>query len=301
MARWFNALVARVALPAVPEPILWPFARRYVAGKTLDEACRCVRRLMDLGCCATLDILGEEITDPAETRRIAGLYVEALDRIASEGLDSNVSLKPTAMGLRVDPDLCAENMRTVVQAAGERDNFVRFDMEDTSCVDPTLALYRRLRSEGYDNIGIVLQSRLRRTLGDVDAMADLRPIYRLCKGIYEEPPETAWQHDEAVNGNYSLALETMLRGGSYVGIATHDERLVWAAERLIRELKVDKEAYEFQMLLGVSGRLRKVLVSQGHKMRVYVPYGGLWRDYSVRRLQANPKLVGQIMGNLFDR
>lgn len=300
MGRLHHTLVARM-LPAVPAPILWRFSRRYIAGSTLEDAARLIRDLNDEGCAATLDVLGEDVNDPEETRRNAALYREALERIAAEDLDANISVKLTAMGLEVDRQLCIENVRGILETARGYENFVRFDMEDASTTDATLDVYRHLRVEGWDELGLVLQSRLRRTLDDIDALKDLHPNYRLCKGIYLEPIEIAWQHPEAVNRNFIRALEVMLEQGCYVGIATHDERLVWEALALIDRHGLSRDDYEFQMLLGVAEDLRRVLVDQGHRMRVYIPYGEHWRAYSLRRLRENPEIVGHILSNLFSR
>ena len=201
-------------------------------------------------------------------------------------------MKLTALGLKIDLDLCRALLREVVEDAASRDTFVRIDMEDSSCTDDTIALYRDLRETGRDNVGIVLQSRLKRSLADVDAVADLRPNVRLCKGIYVEPPAIAYQTREHVRESYLQVLDALLEGGSYVGIATHDE---WLIERsLPRVAGLGRKEYELQMLLGVREERASSLVADGHRVRIYVPYGQKWYEYSLRRLQENPALAGMI-------
>src|SRR5918912_2760818 len=206
-------------LPAVPRPLVQRLAERYIAGSTLSDACRVVERLNREGKMATIDVLGEEITQPDEARAIAAAYRDVFETIERQQLDSNVSVKLTALGLKLDYELCRENLESVVREAARRSNFVRIDMEDSSCTDDTLRLYRGLRRTGLDNVGVVLQAYLRRTLDDVAALADLRPSVRLVKGIYVEPFQIAYQGDEEIRENYVEALEALLDNGCYVGIA----------------------------------------------------------------------------------
>jgi proline dehydrogenase len=212
-----------------------------------------------------------------------------------------VSVKPTALGLKLDLDLCRDNLRTVVADAAKRSNFVRIDMEDSSTTDETLLLYRELRKEGFDNLGVVLQATLRRTLADIRALADLQPSARLCKGIYVEPEEVAFRAFEAVRANFVRALEALLDAGCYVGVATHDRWLVDQGRRLVRERGLAAGEYEFQMLLGVRPELGDELVAEGHPLRIYVPFGRHWYEYSLRRLQENPKIAGYIAGDTVGR
>jgi len=282
------------ALPAVPRPVVKRLSSRYIAGTTLTEACDVVRVLNAQGKEATLDVLGEEVTLREEATGLRDVYRRALDTIDEEGLRSNVSVKLTALGLKLDVGLCRSNLIALVEEAAPFGNFVRIDMEDSSTTSETLALYRGLREEGHENLGVVLQSALKRTLADIEALADLKPNVRVCKGIYVEPSEIAYQDDEIVRLNFLDALEALFDLGSYVGIATHDDWLIGEALALVERRKLAEDAYEFQMLLGVRPERGDELVREGHRLRVYVPFGRRWYEYSVRRLQENPKLAGYV-------
>ena len=270
------------------------FSARYIAGATLDDAVRCVEKLNGEGMLATIDVLGEEITHEDEARAITQAYRDVFEEIEHRRLDANVSVKLTALGLELSYDLCRENLVDVVLHAASYGNFVRIDMEDSSTTDETLRLYRELRESGHDNVGVVLQARLRRTLGDVRSLADLRPNVRLCKGIYVEPPSLAFTDAEAVRASFVRSLDALLDAGAYVGVATHDEWLLGEALRRIEERGLDRGAYEFQMLLGVRESRAGELVAAGHRLRVYVPFGKHWYGYSLRRLQENPAMAGTI-------
>jgi proline dehydrogenase len=283
-------------LPAVPKPVVQRFSSRYIAGAALEDAIRVVRSLNDGGKLATIDVLGEEIAREADARAIAQAYRDVFDAIEREGLDSNVSVKLTGLGLKLSYELCRENLESIV--AGGR--FVRIDMEDSSTTDDTLRLYRELRSAGYDNVGVVLQARLRRTLDDVRELADLRPNVRLCKGIYVEPASLAFTDYEAVRANFVRSQRALAEiDGAHVAIATHDE---WLIRQALEDLP---PSYEFQMLLGVRERRASELVAAGHRLRVYVPYGDRWYEYSLRRLQENPAMAMTIaraaVGRVFGR
>jgi proline dehydrogenase len=281
-------------LPAVPKPVVQLFSSRYIAGSTLADAVECVRQLNAGGAMATVDVLGEEITREDETRAIAQAYRDVFAAIDKASLDSNVSVKLTALGLELSYDLCRENLVDVVRIAAGYRNFVRIDMEDSSTTDDTLRLYRELREDGHDNVGVVLQARLRRTLGDVHALADLEPSVRLCKGIYLEPRTVAFGDDEAVRANFVRCLEALLEAGCYVGVATHDEWLIGESLARTSQRGLGPLEYELQMLLGVREERREELVAEGHRLRVYVPFGEYWYGYSVRRLQENPAMAGTI-------
>ena len=228
-------------------------------------------------------------------------YLDVFADIQQCGLQSGVSVKLTALGLKLDYDVCRANLETVVSDAESRGNFVRIDMEDTSTTDDTLRLYRELRAAGRDNVGIVLQAMLRRTLADIGALTDLRPSVRLCKGIYIEPPDRAYREFGAVHANYVRALEALLDAGCYVGIATHDEWLVEQARRTVVERGLASDTYEFQMLLGVRSALGDRLVREGHRLRIYVPFGRHWYAYSLRRLQENSKIAAYIAADTVGR
>ena len=281
-------------LPAVPKPVVQLFSSRYIAGATLQEAADCVRELNSGGKMATVDVLGEEITREEETREIAQAYRDVFAAIHDAHLESNVSVKLTALGLGLSYDLCRENLLDVVRTAAGYGNFVRIDMEDSSTTDDTLRLYRELREDGHDNLGVVLQARLRRTLDDVQALSDLRPSVRLCKGIYLEPGTIAFTEYEAVRANFLRGLDALFEAGCYVGVATHDEWLIEESLTRISARGLGSLEYELQMLLGVREERRDELVEQGHRLRVYVPFGEHWYRYSLRRLQENPAMAGTI-------
>jgi proline dehydrogenase len=281
-------------LPAVPRPIVKRLSERYIAGPELSDACRVVTRLNAARKMGTIDVLGEEITSSEEATALLEEYEDVFDTIEQTGLDSNVSVKLTGLGLKLDRDLCRDNLATLVRWAAERGNFVRIDMEDSSTTADTLAIYRELRGAGLDNVGVVLQAYMRRTLEDVAALADLRPNVRVCKGIYVEPAEVAYQGYDTVRFNFAEALSALLAADAYVAVATHDEWVVAEALHLFEEREVPVDRYEFQLLLGVREDLGDELVREGHRVRIYVPFGRQWYEYSVRRLQENPKIAGYI-------
>ena len=288
-------------LPAVPKSVVQQLSRRYIAGPELKDARETVRRLNAERKMATIDVLGEEIRNEEEAAAIVRAYLDVFADIERCDLDSNVSIKLSALGLKLGYDICRANLEMVVADAASRGNFVRIDMEDSSTTDDTLHLYRELRAAGHDNVGVVLQATLRRTLSDIQQLADLRPSVRLCKGIYVEPPEIAYRDFGAVRANYVRSLDALLDAGCYVGIATHDEWLVAEGKRIAGECGLAPEDYEFQMLLGVRPELGDRLVREGHRLRVYVPFGRHWYEYSMRRLQENPKIAGYIAADTIGR
>ena len=288
-------------LPAIPKPVVRRISERYIAGEELDDALVVVRRLNGEGKLATIDVLGEEIANADEARAIAGAYRETFEAIERGRLDSNVSVKLTALGLKLGYDLCRENLEAVVRHAATRDNFVRIDMEDSSTTDDALRLYRELRAADHDNVGIVLQTRLKRTLADVRELAELRPNVRLCKGIYVEPPEIAYRDFDSVRASFVQVLEELLGAGCYAAIATHDEWLVEQGQRLVADRGLGRDEYEFQMLLGVRPAMGDALVRGGHRLRIYTPFGRQWYAYSLRRLQENPKIAGYIAADTVGR
>ena len=288
-------------LPAVPKPVVRRISSRYIAGEELDDALRVVLQLNAEGKLATIDVLGEEITEPGEAQAIAAAYREAFEAIERGKLDSNVSIKPTALGLKLGYDLFRENLTEVVEHAASRGNFVRIDMEDSSTTDDTLRLYRELRAAGHDNVGVVLQARLKRTLADIAELAELMPNVRLCKGIYLERAEVAYRDFDSIRASFVHALEALLEAGCYVGIATHDEWLLEQGQRLVSTRGLGREDYEFQMLLGVRPALGDELVRGGHRLRIYTPFGRHWYAYSLRRLQENPKIAGYIAADTVGR
>jgi proline dehydrogenase len=259
-----------------------------------------VRSLNNGGCCATLDVLGEDIKSKDEAEAAVQEYLEALQRIKHEKLDSNISVKLTMLGLKLDVNFCLDNMRRIVSRAREFENFVRIDMEDSTCTSDTLKIYSELKKD-FDNVGFVIQAYLRRSQRDIQEQmnSNSRINVRVCKGIYIEPRDIAYKDGDIINSNFVLLVERLLRNKNYVAIATHDEKLVWASYKIIDELKLTKEEYEFQMLLGVDEQLRRIILREGHRLRVYVPYGQRWYQYSVRRLKENPKIAGYVVKNFF--
>lgn len=282
-------------LPAVPRPVVQRLSSRYIAGPSIDDALRVLGDLNAAGKSATVDVLGEEISNADEARAIAGQYHDVLARIDDDGLDANVSVKLTALGLELDHALCAENLENIVTDAAARGSFVRIDMEDSSTTERTLQLYRSLRADGHANVGVVLQAYMRRTYDDLDGLDNVR----LCKGIYVEPASIAYRDFHEVRANYVRCLERLVEQGTYVGIATHDEYLIDEAQRVVEG--VSRDQYEFQMLLGVRPERGDQLVADGHRLRVYVPYGSHWYEYSLRRLQENPKIAGYIAADTVGR
>jgi proline dehydrogenase len=293
---FLNRGVVRV-LPAVPRGLVQRLSARYIAGPALEDAVRVVRRLNDEGKLATVDVLGEEVTRAEEAAEIARAYHQVFARIEGEGLDANVSIKLTALGLELDEALVRGQVEELVRDAGVRGNFVRIDMEDSSTTDATLRLYRGLRAGGAANVGVVLQARLQRTLADAAGLDNVR----LCKGIYLEPPELAFQGAEEIRASFRATLAALLDAGAYVGIATHDEELLADALEQVRRRGLGREDYEFQMLLGVRPERGDELVRDGHRLRVYVPFGTHWYEYSLRRLQENPAIAGYVAADVFRR
>jgi proline dehydrogenase len=296
----FDRAIVRV-LPAVPRSIIRKVSERYIAGTEIADACRVVMELNAEGKMATIDVLGEEIGGRREALGIVRAYHDVFEAIERERLDSNVSVKLTALGLNLAHELCYANLEKVVRHAAESGNFVRIDMEDSSCTTETLRMYRELREAGLDNVGIVLQAYLRRTIRDIRELTPYRPNVRLCKGIYVEPELIAYQDYEEVRQNFVRSLDELLGAGSYVGIATHDKFLISESLRLMQEHGLTPEQCEFQMLLGVTPHAGDRLVRDGHRLRVYVPFGQQWYGYSVRRLQENPKIAGYIASDTLNR
>jgi proline dehydrogenase len=286
------------SVPAIPRPVVRRISRRYIAGDTLEEAVATVRDLNRSGCVATIDLLGESTQSKADAARTLREYEKVIDVLDKHDLESGISVKLTGLGLTINEELCRANLEQIVSYAGEKGRFVRVDMEDSPYTSVTLDMVIDLH-ERHENVGAVIQAYMRRSLGDVVRLTEAGISVRLCKGIYDEPRRIAYKDFDTVRENYRLLLEELLRGGSYVGIATHDEFLVWHALRLIHQLEVPKDRYEFQMLLGVDEELRGILVGAGHKLRVYVPFGEDWYEYSSRRLKENPKIAGYVAKDVF--
>jgi proline dehydrogenase len=293
VVRIVDRLIAS-SLPAVPRPLVRHFADRYMAGETMQDAIETVRRLNALRAAATVDVLGEFVTDVAQSKATADQYVEILSAMAADGLDANVSIKLSALGLEIDPALAQSLAERVVAAAAEHGNFVRIDMEHSALTDSTLGIYRALREGGHDNVGVVLQAYLRRTFDDVRSLAELKPSVRLVKGIYIEPPAIAYTERSLVNRNFVALMNDLVDRGCRLAVATHDDALVGEARRLADQRGLTGDQFEFQLLLGVKENLRDALIAAGHRVRIYVPFGEAWYGYSVRRLKENPSIAGYV-------
>ncbi len=289
----FDTLIKH-GLPLVPKFVVGRVARRYVAGESLDDAVQTIGALNREGAMATADVLGEEVHEPGKAAAAVAEYHRVLDTLAREGLDCNVSVKPTLVGLSISEGLCLDNIRAVAAHARELGNFIRIDMEDHTCTDATLRIYRQLHGE-LGNVGVVLQSYLRRTLADIRELLPLAPNIRVCKGIYREPRAIAWKGFDTIRANFVRAVEVLAEGGGYPAIATHDEHLVWAGMAVVERLGLEPTRYEFQMLLGVDAELRRIILAHGHRLRVYVPYGRDWYPYSTRRLRENPTVAKHVL------
>lgn len=289
------------ALPVIPRAVVGQVAKRYIAGTTLADGVKKVRSLNSKGMLTTMDLLGEDVNSPEETHVVRENILGIFRAIQEHRLNANVSIKPTQLGLKIDPELCYLNIRSFVEAAKAQNNFVRVDMEDASTTDATIALYRRLRKEGFENVGLVIQAYLHRSEADVRALVKEGANFRLCKGIYNESPTIAYKDREGIRLNFLKLLEIMLHGGSYVGIATHDDYLISGSVAMIKKLGMVPDQYEFQMLLGVRENRRDQIVRDGHRLRVYVPYGEQWYAYSTRRLKENPQMAWYITKAIFTR
>jgi len=287
-------------LPYVPRAVVGLVARQYIAGESVSDALRVAKALNQKGFRATMDILGESTHELSQARKAAGNYMALLDELEGDSIDSNVSVKLTQLGLKIDEGECLALVDAIVSRAATHSNFVRIDMEDSSCTTSTLGIYADLRRR-HKNVGVVVQACLRRTVDDVERLIKLQPNFRLCKGVYVEPLSIAYHDMAEINRNYLRILERLLRSGVYVGIATHDAYLVREAQRLIAELRLPATAYEYQMLLGVNEQLRGHIHAAGHPLRVYIPFGPDWYAYSVRRLRENPRLAGHVLRAMFHR
>ncbi|MEI8134864.1 MAG: proline dehydrogenase family protein [bacterium] len=295
-----NKIIAS-ALPIVPKGIVRKVSARYIAGETLGEAVKVVRKLNSEGAMATMDVLGEYITSLDQAKTNTTEAVDVLQTIEREHIDSNLSIKLTSLGLEIAPDECEKNVRLILEAAkANGNNFVRFDMENSPYTTQTIELCKKFRRE-Y-RTGVVLQAYMRRTEDDIlDLVADGATNIRLCKGIYNEAPSIAYKDRKEIQQNFLKCLELAFTKGVYVGIATHDTVLIEGAKELITKLGLSRDQYEFQMLLGVRESIRRELIGEGFRLRVYVPFGADWYGYSVRRLKENPAIAGNVFKAMFQR
>ncbi|MFQ6614129.1 MAG: proline dehydrogenase family protein [Fidelibacterota bacterium] len=293
-----NTLLAGT-LSYLPKWFARPFANPYVAGESFAEAAQVVRTLNNRGFRATLDILGEHVSSPDEARRVKDAYVRLFHDIETEKLDTGVSLKLTHLGLELDRALVEENLMTLCDAARETENFLRIDMENSPYTQATLELYQACRKR-YHQVGTVLQAYLRRTLDDIAAIGYPQFNVRICKGIYRESPAIAYQDSEKIRENYFAAVQAAIQSGAYVAVATHDLPLIGQVETWLQRTAVPADRFEFQVLYGVpmQGKLEE-LREKGYTVRIYVPYGESWFDYSIRRLQENPHILGYVLKNIF--
>lgn len=291
-------------LPYMPKKLVWVFSKDYIAGETIEDAINAAKKLNEEGIMTTIDVLGEFIKnlDEAEANKVE--YLEVIEAAEKAGVNGNYSLKPTFFGLLIDKDVAYKLIREVVAKAASFNNFVRIDMEDSPCTDLEIELFRKIKKEFPANVGLVLQSYLKRTHQDIKNLSDLNsednPLnFRLCKGIYVEPASIAYKKYEEVNKHFIDDIELMFQEKMYPAIATHDKPIIDGAYELIEKYKVPEDKYEFQMLYGVTPALRKSILENGHRMRVYVPFGKQWFGYCTRRVKENPQMANVILKALF--
>jgi proline dehydrogenase len=299
----FNKIIAAI-LPYFPKKFIWIFSKSYISGETIEDAIAVSKELNKNKIKVTLDVLGEFIKNLEEAETNKREYLHLIDVTFKSGIDGNFSLKPTSFGLLLDKEICFSHIREIVIKAASYNNFIRIDMEDSPCTDLEIELFRRLKEEFPGSVGLVVQAYLKRTLNDIKGLSDLNseknPLsFRLCKGIYIEPETIAYKKYEEINHHFLEDLEFMLINKIHAGIATHDKQLIEGACKLIDKYQVPKEMYEFQMLYGVTPKLRETIVNDGHTMRVYVPFGKQWFGYSTRRLKENPKMASHIIKAIF--
>lgn len=294
----FNKVVV-ATLPFIPKSIVKIVAGRYIAGPRLDDAVACTQALMKKGAASTIDVLGEFVSDRARAVHETAMAASVIDAIERNALRSYLSVKPTSLGLDIDRDFAFENITSLVSKARTHGLFVRMDMENTPYTDVTLDFYRRLRTLGYDNVGVVIQAYLHRSEADIRSLLEYQPSVRLCKGIYVEDASVAFKDAEEIRGNYRSLARLLVDGGAKPHFATHDEVLISDAETLVRERSLSPDRYEFQMLLGVREDRRDALLRAGHTVRIYVPFGEDWYGYSTRRLKENPQVAGYVAKAIF--
>jgi proline dehydrogenase len=293
-----NKLIT-TALPIIPKVIVEKVSKRYIAGEKLSDGIRIVNIMNQKGMMTTMDLLGEDIKNAVETQTVKHGILSVLNSIQENELDSTVSIKPTQLGLKIDKELAYSNIKTIIQEAKRLDNFVRIDMEDATTTTDTLKIYHKLREEGFENTGVVIQSYMRRSEADVHELVKEGANIRLCKGIYNESSIVAYKKRQDIRDNYLKLLQIILEGSSYVGIATHDDYLIDRVYTMIQKSGMKKERYEFQMLLGVKEKLRDEIMRDGHRLRIYVPFGEQWYAYSMRRLKENPHMAWYITKSIF--
>jgi len=300
-----NRLIAAV-LPYMPKRLVWIFSKKYISGEYLADAIRESEKINSEGCAVTIDILGEFISRLEEAESYKIQYIEVIEQFSSRKIKGNFSVKPSMFGLLLDKEACYRIIREIVAVADKYNSFIRIDMEDSTCTNDEINIYNRLREEFPKRVGLVIQAYMRRTLDDVKNLmksdTTTSPLnFRLCKGIYIEDKSIAFKGYQEVRDHFMEDLEFMLKNDIFVGIATHDRYLVEQSMLLIKRLNISKEKYEFQMLYGVNPKLRKSIVEKGYTMRVYLPFGTEWFNYSTRRLKENPNMVWHILKALIIR
>jgi proline dehydrogenase len=272
--------------------LLRGLTQRYVAGEELADGIVVAQTLNTQGLLASLDYLGESVTNTAEARAATAAYLDALEAIGGEQVEANISLKLTQLGLDVDPDICVAHLRRILDRARELDSFARIDMESSAYTQRTLDVHAELWNEGYRNVGIVLQSYLIRTAEDTQRAIEMGVPVRLCKGAYLEPARVAYTDKAEVDANYARLMEPLLKAGTHPAIATHDERLIRHAVDFVTREKINPDSFDFELLFGVRRDLQLKLVQQGYRVRTYVPYGREWYAYLIRRLAERPANIG---------
>ena len=295
-----NSILVKL-LSYLPKWMVKPFASPYVAGESIDDVVKAVKTLNDMGFAATVDILGEHVLSKEESFQIRDEYRKLYDRIASEGLDANISLKPTHLGMEIDPSLAENNLLNILEKAKDKTNFMRIDMENSPYTDATIDLYKKCLKK-YAKVGMVLQSYLLRTAQDIIDLDSDKFNCRICKGIYHEPEEISYRGKENIQKRFLADVKAILTGKGYVAIATHDISLIDKIEKWIIDKEIPFDRFEFQVLYGVpmGNRLQKLL-DKGYTVRNYVPFGEAWFDYSTRRLKENPNIMWYVLGNIFKK
>ena len=286
------------AIQAMPKSVVKVFANKYIAGDKVSDAVNTVQKLNSEKLMATVDVLGESISERTEAVKSKDENIEVLEAIHRNDLDCNLSIKLTMLGLNIDYDFCRGLVTEILEKAKSVNRFVRIDMEDSSVTESTIGIFEEC-SQKFNDVGIVIQAYLRRSEKDIIRLSESRANFRICKGIYIEPEEIAFKDGDEIRKNFLKILRIALENKSYVGIATHDEYLIKESVKMVKELGLTKDEYEFQMLLGVQENLRKGAVEKGHRMRIYVPFGQRWYEYSIRRFKENPNIAGQVMKSIF--
>ena len=295
-----NKLIAS-SVSVFPKWFIELFSKSYVAGYSSNEVLSIVEELNSQGFSATIDILGEHVKDLDISKNITQQYCELFENINLRSIDSNISVKPTHIGLDISKNVVLENFNKIIDVARDKSNFLRIDMESSDNTDDTFEIYKSLKNK-YSGVGVVLQAYLKRSINDIENLAGPEFNARICKGIYKEDSEIAYKEKDMINNNFLEMAKLMLQKNSYACFATHDQQLIDSLVELVEKMKIETTKFEFQVLYGVpmNGKLEK-LISKGYKVRIYVPFGPDWYEYSLRRLKENPNIAGYVIKNLFLR